>query len=228
LIPSTTRRNDEAIKGAIGDLIGKYTNADAFLHACADAAVFCKGSGGGAIEEQNGDAGDAAAAPNNGSTPWNIFVATNVSKLSAKLQREIIHSTNILPFIVEWCETADRRVAGVAYEDVTVLYDVRLGADVCPVKFSAASPSNNVFIRVPHKLNVPVTLTDPVIQTALEELKVFIEQTFWCNGHVVKCMQAAQALAKRGGNIDRCFIGINPGLSCAIYRPKMIIQSVLL
>jgi hypothetical protein len=39
----------------------------------------------------------------------------------------------------------------------------------------------------------------------------FYAQTFWCNFEVFKCCQAAQALARRGENIDRCFIGISPG-----------------
>ena len=36
-------------------------------------------------------------------------------------------------------------------------------------------------------------------------------QTFWCNVDVFRCCQAALAIAKRGLNVDRCFIGISPG-----------------
>ena len=39
----------------------------------------------------------------------------------------------------------------------------------------------------------------------------FFKQTFWANIEVFRCCQAAQALAKRGENIDRCFIGESPG-----------------
>ena len=43
------------------------------------------------------------------------------------------------------------------------------------------------------------------------ELKKFYSQTFWCNVDVFRCCQAAIAIAKRGLNVDRCFIGISPG-----------------
>eukprot|EP00439_Symbiodinium_sp_Y106_P054994 s2505_g7.t1 len=40
---------------------------------------------------------------------------------------------------------------------------------------------------------------------------LFYERAFWCNLHVFRCFQAATAIAKRGYNVDRCFIGISPG-----------------
>ena len=45
----------------------------------------------------------------------------------------------------------------------------------------------------------------------MSRLKKFYEQTFWCNLNVFKCFQAATAIAKRGFNVDRCFVGVSPG-----------------
>jgi hypothetical protein len=52
---------------------------------------------------------------------------------------------------------------------------------------------------------------DPVLQSHLDGLQTFLSQTFWANAHVYKCFLAAQALAKRGQNLDRLFIGLSPG-----------------
>ena len=45
----------------------------------------------------------------------------------------------------------------------------------------------------------------------MDRLVVFYKQTFWCNMAVFMCHQAAQALCKRGENLERCFIGESPG-----------------
>ena len=44
-----------------------------------------------------------------------------------------------------------------------------------------------------------------------ERLSEFYKQTFWANLAVFKCCHAALALAKRGENVTRCFIGRSPG-----------------
>lgn len=71
--------------------------------------------------------------------------------------------------------------------------------------YVSRSPEHNIYTRVPHPL------LDPVVQAAQDRLEKFYQQTFWANYKVYRCCQAAQALAKRGENIDRCFIGISPG-----------------
>ena len=63
----------------------------------------------------------------------------------------------------------------------------------------------NCYLRVPHclKTTVPVHIVD--------RLQKFYEQTFWGNLQVFRCGQAAQALAKRGCNVVRVFIGLSRG-----------------
>ncbi|CAE7264806.1 unnamed protein product [Symbiodinium sp. CCMP2592] len=60
-------------------------------------------------------------------------------------------------------------------------------------------------------VKIPHPLLDPVLQTHTDRLEKFYAQTFWCNVEVFRCCQAAVAIAKRGCNVDRCFIGISPG-----------------
>lgn len=62
------------------------------------------------------------------------------------------------------------------------------------LKFVPRGLDDDIFVRIPHK---------PVLESAKQQLEAFIKTTF-------VCCQAAQALAKRGDNIDRCFIGVGP------------------
>lgn len=67
------------------------------------------------------------------------------------------------------------------------------------------SPVNNCYLYIPHNL------LDPVMEANCTKLCQFYAHTFWANKDVFLCCQAALALAKRGLNIDRCFIGESPG-----------------
>ena len=72
-----------------------------------------------------------------------------------------------------------------------------------------ASPENNLYIRTPYPLVMP--LPDPVLQQASERHARFIKQIFWCNEDYYRATLSAIALAKRGENVDRCFIGESAG-----------------
>jgi hypothetical protein len=106
-----------------------------------------------------------------------------------------------ISYLIEWCETPDIRNAGVAYTDTSVLYDV----GGIPVKLALKSPDHNLYLMVPRPL------LDPVLEAAQDEVYEFYRQTFWANVEVFRCFQSAIALALRGENIDRCFIGVSPG-----------------
>ena len=108
----------------------------------------------------------------------------------------------VMSYIIEWCDTPSKRQAGVAYKNMTVLYDMTPGEHV---RLVWNSPSNNMYVRI------PFPLPDAVDADGFQILTTFLSQTFWCNQHVLRCNQAALALAKRGLNIDRCFIGLSPG-----------------
>ena len=129
------------------------------------------------------------------------MLAESVGGLTTKLQREMVEG-KLRPLITEWCDTPDLSVPGVAYDDACVLFD-QPGQDI--VVQVDKGPSENVFIYIPHSLG------DPVLESASQDLDQFLAQTFWCNEAVLECFHVAQALAKRGLNIDRCFVGVSPG-----------------
>ena len=102
-------------------------------------------------------------------------------------------SEKLWNYMVEWCDTPKVSKPGVCYEDCCIRYDNEdevarqvLRKDV-----------GDVYARVPHSVIV--------------RLRKFYKQTFWGNVGVFKCCQAAQALAKRGLNIVRVFIGLSSG-----------------
>ena len=89
---------------------------------------------------------------------------------------------------------------------MSVLYDEDGASHVTIV---APSPDNNIYVRLSFPLRS--SYADPVLQAARERLRKFIKETFWCNEDYYKATLAAIALAKRGENVDRCFIGESPG-----------------
>jgi hypothetical protein len=148
----------------------------------------------------NNENEDTTDAQSDAPVHWNILVAENISKLGLQIQKELMGNI-LVSYLIEWCETIDVRRPGVAYLDTCIVYDSGTHNTAVVPK----SPDANVYMNIPHNL------LDPVLQSAAEDLMIFLEQTFWCNVDVFKCMQAAQALAKRGLNVDRCFIGLSPG-----------------
>ena len=133
---------------------------------------------------------------------WPLAVAEMLAKVAGPLQKDLLEERSLIRFIVAWCETPSQRVPGVAFEDVNILYD-QSPDSIC--KFVEPSPHNNIYVRIPHPLR------DPVLESAQSRLETFFFQTFWCNEDFFDCCRAALALAKRGENIDRCFIGESGG-----------------
>lgn len=213
LMPKTVDRKDNDMMGAIRDLRNKSPSDQAFLERCMDAAIFClgegKGKGGGKGdadrpppgEEDIMDEGAQEQGLEQEKIGWNIWTAKALSKVGAAVQRELLDD-RLMTYVSRWCNTPSPQKPGCAYADTCVLYDTSAHEHV---KHVSPSPDNHIYISVPHPL------CDPVLADAEQELNTFYKQTFWCNQQVFKCCQAAQALAKRGLNIDRLFIGISPG-----------------
>ncbi len=203
LLPRDVKRTDEELLTAISASMENHANFQDYLHRCLDAAIFNMGDRRqqmvrGRSREYAGGGEDAEAteAP----VHWNILVAGALNRVGLQIQKEMLEE-RIISFVIEWCETPDVRAPGCCYVDVCVLYD-SLGENA---RFVSKSPTNNVYLRIPHPL------LDPVLDDAKQALRKFYSESFWCNVQVFKCMQAAMALAKRGENIDRCFIGVSPG-----------------
>jgi hypothetical protein len=200
-MPRDVRRTDDSLLEAINVNFLASPSLSAYMASCADAAIFSLGDRKKGFKpagvEEGGD-GDPGAAE----TPlhWNFITATAISKVGLQIQRELLEERTI-SYLIEWCHTPDNRSAGVAFTDISVMYDV----DGHNIKLVPKSPDHNLY------LSVPRPLLDPVLEDARQELVLFYSQTFWSNVVVFKCFQAAIALAMRGENIDRCFIGVSPG-----------------
>ncbi|CAE7836607.1 unnamed protein product [Symbiodinium sp. CCMP2592] len=205
--PEISRKGDSVARAITADL-QSFENEDEFLQACRDAtnlrqktAAYPPRLDADETLEQHQD---DKAAPQHDSADelWTMEMAEKAWKLSCNIRQELMH-TRMISLLVEWCETEDQRSTAICYDDVCFMYD-RPGSPH-PIDAVKKGPHNNCYVRVPHPL------MDPVMEANQERLQLFYEQTFWCNLDVIRCFQAAAAIAKRGYNVDRCFIGISPG-----------------
>lgn len=199
-LPAKCERANDPIMDAIAAGVAEIGSVSDFLVRCTDAAIFCLGD---KLRKRGSFIEDAVAPAEDGDpkAPWNIFTAQELRKVGIQLQRQLLEE-KLYAYITEWCETPSPQAPGCVYTDACVLYGSGPGDTV---QFVQKSPDHNIYIRVAHPL------LDPVLDEARQRLERFLSQTFWCNFKVYLCCQAAQALAKRGENIDRCFIGVSPG-----------------
>ncbi len=182
-----------------------------------DACVFNKGNGALQQARRNGGGGgprdNAPADPDAGwegaevvgaADVWHVAIAQTANKVSNKLQMELLNP-KVLTFFTEWCGEPDPRVSAVAYTDISVVYD----QDGIPVSFlDKRSPDNNIYIGVRSAL---LGAVDPVLEAALQRVQDIYSATFWSIPEAFKFCQAAQALAKRGHNVDVITVFWGPG-----------------
>ena len=205
--PEVTRQTESVAAAIVSDLQSFQSEQD-FLHACRDAAnrritrpVYPPRLD--APDEYNApDARNSDGNDEETEESWTLVFAEKTWKLSGNVRLELMQ-TRLVSLLVEWCETEDQRSASVCYDDVCFVYDVPTSKS--PIDVVKKGSGNNCYIKIPHPL------LDPVLQVNTERLQKFYSQTFWCNLDVFRCCQAALAIAKRGLNVDRCFIGISPG-----------------
>ena len=205
--PEVTRKTESVAAAIVSDLQSFQSEQD-FIHACRDATnrritrpVYPPRLD--APDENN--AADARSSDGNDEETvesWTLDLAEKTWKLSGNVRLELMQ-TRLVSLLVEWCETEDQRSASVCYDDVCFVYDVPTSES--PIDTVKKGPGNNCYIKIPHPL------LDPVLQANTERVQKFYSQTFWCNVDLFRCCQAALAIAKRGLNVDRCFIGISPG-----------------
>ena len=129
-----------------------------------------------------------------------LSTAKLIMIVKRQLTREITED-KLLHYMSEWCNTAKKQEASCCYEDCAIKYDDEL----LPAFQVPRADLENCYLRVPH------CIKGAVPQHIVERLHKFYAQTFWCNVEVFKCCQAAQALAKRGLNVTRLFIGLSTG-----------------
>eukprot|EP00435_Cladocopium_sp_Y103_P038419 s1353_g10.t1 len=204
LIASETSRDLGQILSAVATLWqAAGSDAEELKRRCVEACLDYKGEankrrGGrrpGADEE---DAGEEAFAEVG--VPWMILAAKTVLAVKKQISREITED-KLLHYMSEWCEQAKTPEPSCCYEDCAIAYDHAAQ----PAEQVLREALKNCYLRIPHQIKA--TVPEPV----LERVKKFYRQTFWGNVAVFKCCQAAQALAKRGLNVTRLFIGLSGG-----------------
>ena len=160
---------------------------------------------------------EGESAPNR----WYLTVARNCKTLTPRMVTQLLSGGAVVKNFAEWCETGDPRISGVVYRDRAVVYDV--GGQ--PVRlFESPQASDNFYVGMPSSLfqtsneddlseteGPQIPLSDPYLQTAQEEVNLFLRQTFWCNHAGLVACRAALAIAKRGLNVVQCFIFYGAG-----------------
>ena len=136
--------------------------------------------------------------------PWTLNVANTVLRVSQVLMEKLL-SDRFFSYICEWCETPRLYQPGVAYTNLSLRYVDTPTSDGVYVEQVQRNASNNLYLRIPHPLQ------DTVSVAIMDQLEVYYQNSFWRIPEVFECIQAAQALCKRGINVDRLFIGMSPG-----------------
>lgn len=200
-LPSKTPRNLQGILTAIEALFAQTTDEAAFLEQCADACLNFEGESGPArrFDRQNVGEGEMREDPEP-PVRWNVGTAKNIMVVKKQLAKEMTEE-KLLHFMSEWCETPHEPQASCCYDDCAIQYDDEL----LPAHQVDRRTLENCYLRIPH------CIKGAVPQAIVDRLHKFYAQTFWGNLQVFKCGQAAQALAKRGLNVVRLFIGLSSG-----------------
>lgn len=200
-----SRKNAEIIRALAADR-DRFASDQDYFATCFDAAMEgpYKPAAGPDMEGEEFEEGGAGGPEEKvaGMEPWMAGVAKRVWRMCHSLRSELMHE-RLISLLVEWCETPRAESACVAYKDTCVAFLPDSEEKV--LRHVQKSPANNCYLYIPH------SLLDPVLEAHCAKLSEFYAHTFWANKDVFLCCQAALALAKRGINVDRCFIGESPG-----------------
>eukprot|EP00435_Cladocopium_sp_Y103_P017516 s1987_g4.t1 len=197
-------RQDNAILDAIRADLAGFDNEESYLLACQEAAVWQKTLPNLDVAHAEPDEDEEleeAGKRNKFAEDWTVAIAKKIWKVCQCIRNDLMHE-KLVSLLVEWCETPHAQRPCVSYEDTCVQYDVSREVHV---KHIAKSAENDCYVYIPHPL------VDPVLAHVQARLQKFYSQTFWANNAVFECCLSAMALAKRGFNVDRCFIGESPG-----------------
>ena len=202
------RRSSESVANAAAADMQSFENEAEFFAACRTATsrrsetpAYSQRLDEDADQEMEVQA-ENQRSDSGGDGPWTLDMAEKAWKVSCALKQELMQ-TRMIGLLVEWCESEDKRSSTICYDDICFVYD--RPDSLQPVDVIRKGPQNNCYVRIPHPL------LDPVLEANMQRLQLFYERTFWCNLDVYRCFQAAIAIAKRGFNVDRCFIGMSPG-----------------
>ena len=196
-MPRNTQRATRNLLTAVERMFAEADGDQvAFLTACVDACLNFEGDASARKGQGKGEEDDVA--PPGG--PWTAASAKTVLAVKKQLSYELTQD-KLLHYMCEWCDTPKVVEGACCYEDCCIKYDFEESA----AKQVQRAALTNCYLRIPH------CLKGTIPQNVVDRLRKFYAQTFWGNIDVFKCGQAAQALAKRGINVVRLFIGLSSG-----------------
>ena len=142
---------------------------------------------------------------------WVAFAASTTQRLSVRLIGELTGGKALKLFAM-FCNTPKPANRGIAYMDCVILYDE---TENTPITFTKdRSATNNIYVGIETNLISCVTSldgVDPVLLSATKRLERIYSQTFWAIPKAFQFCMSAQALVKRGGNVDYLTIMWGPG-----------------
>eukprot|EP00435_Cladocopium_sp_Y103_P030280 s3264_g7.t1 len=210
LMPNSTPRSAESFCDAVKTMWqDRACDLDAFLGACVDACLAFEGDGTGRRGRQPqgfAEGGMFGEDPGEGDAPvpaqstWTASMAKTIMAVKKQISVELTQD-KLLHYMSEWCDAPKTLEAAVCYDDCAITYEDEL----LPAVQVPRERLENCYLRIPH------CIKQTVPPDAMERLKRFYAQTFWGNIEVFRCCQAAQALARRGLNVVRLFIGLSGG-----------------
>lgn len=203
LMPKDTSRTATAFLDAVVQIWKDHQcDLKVFLPACVDACLRFEGDSSarrGRQGQQNPAEEDGEQQqPQTGT--WNAAVAKTIMAVKKQLSIELTQD-KLLHYMSEWCDAPRTPEAAVCYDDCAVSYEDAF----LPAVQIKREELQNCYVRIPH------CIKGTVPPAVVERLQKFYSQTFWGNIDVFRCGQAAQALAKRGLNVVRVFIGLSGG-----------------
>ena len=200
LMPIRCERTTEALLGAVAQMwAAAERDESTFLSNAVNACLTFRSDvrrGG----RREGEAQEADEAPQLEGMPWIAATAKTIMAVKKQLSYELTQD-KLLHYMSEWCDMPKLVEGACCYEDCAVQYDFE---DVA-ARQVLRERLENCYLRIPH------CIKGTVPQPIQERLRLFYSRTFWGNIQVFKCGQAAQALAKRGLNVVRMFIGLSSG-----------------
>ena len=205
LMPRDTQRTADGFLHAVSQQWSLHKpDLQKFLAACVDACLCFEGEPTARRARQMPPEAGEEAEPREVVQPvfgaWTASVAKTIMAVKKQLSIEITQD-KLLHYMSEWCDTPRTAQAAVCYDDCAVTYEDEL----LPATQVRREDLHNCYVRIPH------CIKGTVPQDVVARVQKFYAQTFWGNINVFRCCQAAQALAKRGINVVRVFIGLSGG-----------------
>ena len=140
------------------------------------------------------------------SASWTDTEALNCQDMIRKIMDQVVKGA-IIPYYAEYLDERKDASLGFCLIDACFLYSEEapraIGSGL--LKQVKKDHSNNIYMHIERRI------TDPLAETALARMKLFLDQTFYRNKRALGCTMAALSLCFMGRNVGRAFWSIGTG-----------------